>query len=135
MQTTTKDIDNYLASLPDEVRDDMVSLDKTISKIMKAEPRTLWQGKFWGGSEQTIIGYGDMSYTRSDKQIVKWFKVGLALQKNYLSVYISTYAVKEHAAKLGKVKTGASSISFKKLEDINLDELKKLIEIAKTSLN
>jgi hypothetical protein len=134
MQTTTKDIDNYLASLPDEVGDDVKHLDAIISKIMKGQSRTLWQGKFWGGSEQTIIGYGDMSYTRSDKQIVQWFKVGLALQKNYLSVYISTYPVKNHAAKLGKVKAGASSISFKKLEDVNLDELKKLVEIAKTRM-
>ena len=132
MKKNSTDIDSFLASLPDESKDDMIKLDNEISKIMKGEVRDLWGGKFWGGSEQSIIGYGDCDYTNSKKEIVKWFMVGLALQKNYISVYLSTYNVKEHAAKLGKVKTGSSSISFKRLEDINLNELLKLVEISKT---
>lgn len=135
MQKTTADIESYLASLPDEYKDDMMKLDKEISKVMKGETRDLWGGKFWGGSEQSIIGYKDCNYTNSKKEIVKWFCVGLALQKNYISVYISAYKVKDHVAKLGKVKAGSSSISFKKLSDVNLDELLKLVEIAKKEMS
>lgn len=132
MKTTTQDINTYLESLPDDVRDDMKILDKELSTLMQGSSRKLWVGKFWGGTDQTIIGYGDLSYTRSDKQLVEWFVVGLALQKNYLSIYVSMYPVKSYAGDLGKVKTGASNISFKKLSDIDLVELRKLIKLAKT---
>lgn len=140
MKTTDTDIDKFLASLPDDVRDDMIALDKKISAIFKGKARKLWIGKFWGGSEQKIIGYGDLTFVGSNKKPVDWFMVGLALQKNYISVYNcatedGTYAVKKRADKLGKVKTGASSISFKKLVDVNLDELWKITELANDQLS
>lgn len=86
----------------------------------------------WGGLDQTIIGYGDWSYRRSDKEIVNWFKVGLTAQKNYISLYINTdedgqYLTKRYVDKLGKVKVGSSSVSFKTLSDVNQDELMELI--------
>lgn len=93
----------------------------------------LWEGVFWGGSQQRIIGYGDLTFTRSDKQKVEWFSVGLSLQKNYISVYIAAtkdgqYLVRQNAKSLGKVKTGASSVSFKKLDDVNLDVLLDMVD-------
>jgi hypothetical protein len=135
MKTTNTDIDTYLSSLPDEVREDMTALDKKISAIFKGKTRKLWVGTFWGGSEQKIIGYGDLTMINSKKETVEWFMVGLALQKNYISVYNcakedNTYAVRKHADKLGKVKTGASSMSFKKFEDVNQDEFWKITELA-----
>lgn len=135
MQKTTKNIDEHIASLPEAVREDMYALDQKISQHMPGVERVLWEGVFWGGSEQTIIGYGDFQYKRSDKETVQWFMVGLALQKNYISVYLNVvednqYITKKYAHKLGKVKVGSSSVSFKKLADVNLAELLKLVDIA-----
>lgn len=130
MEPSSQNVDTYISSLPQASQDDIQTLDQEISNIMKGLPRKLWTGTFWGGSEQNIIGYGDMTYTRSDKQVVNWFLVGLALQKNYISVYVSTYKVKDHAAKLGNVKIGASNISFRSLKDLNLDELRVLLRDA-----
>lgn len=132
MKTTTQNIDTYLSSLPDNVRQDMQTLDAEIASLMTGESRKLWVGTFWGGTEQTIIGYGDLVYTRSDKQIVEWFKIGLALQKNYISIYVSMYPVKKYPGDLGRVRLGASNISFKNLSDLNLEELRTLITLAKT---
>ncbi len=132
MKTTTQNIDTYLSSLPDDIRQDMQTLDAEIAGLMAGESRKLWVGTFWGGTEQTIIGYGDLVYTRSDKQIVEWFKIGLALQKNYISIYVSMYSVKKYPGDLGKVRLGASNISFKNLSDLNLEELRALITLAKT---
>ncbi len=127
--------DTFIKSLPDDMRPEMAKLDKEISTIMKGEERVLWTGVFWGGSEQNIIGYGDYPYERKGKKI-EWFLIGLALQKNYISLYVNAvedgkYLSQKYAKELGKVKVGASSISFKKLEDVNMDKLLELIKKAK----
>lgn len=139
MERTRKSPDKYIASLPDGQREDMRALDQKISSALKGASRVLWEGVFWGGSEQSIIGYGDMRYQRSSKDSVDWFMVGLAAQKNYISVYINAtedkqYVAKKYGDKLGKVKVGSSSISFKRLADVELKELMKLVEIANRHL-
>ncbi len=125
----------YLASLPEAVGADMTALDELITAALPGHGRCLWEGVFWGGSEQRIIGYGDMSYVRSDKKRVDWFLVGLARQKSYHSVYVNAvdgrrYLAEAYAGRLGKAKVGKSSISFRTLADVDLDVLTELIERA-----
>lgn len=125
----------YIASLPAAVGADMAALDERITAALPGHARCLWAGVFWGGSEQRIIGYGDMSYVRSDKREVRWFLVGLARQKNYYSVYVNAadgrrYLAEAYAGRLGKAKVGKSSISFRKLADVDLDVLSELLEQA-----
>jgi hypothetical protein len=137
MEKTKKDPDKFLNELPESHRSDVIRLDKEISKIMKGQPRILWSGVFWGGSEQNIIGYGDLVYDRKGKK-VEWFQIGLALQKNYISLYVNAvedgkYLSQRYADQLGKVKVGASSISFKRLEDIDMPKLLEMLKLAKKS--
>ena len=63
MERTDTDPDQFIDSLPPETGDDMRRLDRVISEVMADETRTLWEGVFWGGSDQTIIGYGDFAGT------------------------------------------------------------------------
>ena len=49
----------------------------------------LWEGKFWGGSDQRIISYGEFTHTNRSGKNVSWFVVGLAAQKNYLTVFVT----------------------------------------------
>jgi len=130
------DPDAYLAALPDAIRDDMKQLDAAISKAMGGLDRVLWEGIFWGGSEQRIIGYGQYRYVGRDKKEGDWFIVGLAAQKTYLSVYVSAaedgvYLARKYADRLGKAKVGSSVISFKRLADIDLDVLLELVARAR----
>jgi hypothetical protein len=132
MEISDRDIDEYLASLPADVQNDVAALDDVIGSVMEGLPRELYVGKFWGGSDQEIIGYGRLSYSRSDGQDVEWFMVGLALQKNYISLYLSAvedgqYLSETYGKDLGNVKVGKSSISFGHVADIDLDELSSLI--------
>ena len=127
--------EEYLASLPAEMGADMTALHERIKAALPGHGCRMWEGVFWGGSEQTIIGYGDMSYVRSDKKRVEWFLVGLARQKNYYSVYVNAadgrrYLAEAYAGRLGKAKVGKSSISFRTLADVELDVLSELIERA-----
>ena len=131
--------DELLNQLPASTREDMQALDRAIAEVFGRKQRVVWKGKLWGGTQQTIIGYGDFRYSRSDKDQVEWFMVGLAAQKNYISVYINAaedgrYVVKKYADRLGKVKVGSSSVSFKKLDDVNLKELLRLVTIAHSQL-
>lgn len=126
--------DEHIANLPDGVREDIAKLDKEIAKIIP-EDRVLWEGIFWGGSQQSIIGYGHLTF-KGSRGDIEWFVVGLALQKNYISVYVSAvdgkqYLAEKHKGKLGKAKVGKSSISFAKLEDIKLDVLLDLVRHAR----
>ncbi len=136
MEPTNRDIGEFLASLPEDVRGDMVTLDREISAVMEGLPRSLYEGKMWGGTHQEIIGYGLDSYVRSDKRRVEWFVIGLALQKNYLSVYVNTvedrqYLAEKYGKDLGRVKVGKSSISFARLADIDLAKLVALVRRAR----
>jgi hypothetical protein len=138
-KTDTKPSD-YIESLPDATRTDVARLDAEISTIMAGHPKTMWEGKFWGGSEQQIIGYGDYSYERSDRKTAEWFIVGLAQQKQYISVYVNAadedgYLTEQYADTLGKAKIGKSSISFTSLDDIHLDVLLDLITKAEQQMS
>ena len=127
--------DDYIASQAPDVRAVLEELHALIKKALPDQDCCLWEGVFWGGSEQRIIGYGSYSYQRSDKKRVEWFTVGLARQKHYFSVYVNAVEGKEYLAeiygpRLGKVKTGKSNISFRNLADVNLDVLTEMIEHA-----
>jgi hypothetical protein len=136
MQRSDKSPDEHIASLPGDVRDDIARLDQEISRVMKGHERVLWEGKFWGGSDQNIIGYGTYSYRGKSGASGEWHIVGLAAQKNYITVFVvavenGKYLAESFKDRLGKAKIGRSSISFKRLSDINLPVLLELITRAR----
>ena len=137
MEKTTKDPADHIASLPDDVRPDMERLDALISEKMAGRSKTLWEGRFWGGSDQSIIGYGELTYLLTPRgKGAEWFIVGLAAQKAYISVLhvnvadADGYVAERYKERLGKVKVGKSSISFKATDDVDLEVLAELIRTA-----
>lgn len=135
MQKVESDPDEYLASLPAERRSTMAAADALIRRAMPARSRSLWTGKFWGGTDQTIIGYGDVRQPRPRGADVEWFAVGLAMQKNYVSLYVNAaldgqYLAKAYADRLGKVKVGSASIAFASLDDVDPAALTELLQHA-----
>lgn len=136
MERTDANPDDVIDSLPEPVREDMRRLDESIAQVMHGLPRDVWEGPFWGGTQQRIIGYGRYIYRGRSGREGEWFIAGLASQKNYLSIYVSAaedgvYLAKRYADRLGKVKIGSSSISFKRLADIDVDVLVDLLQRAR----
>jgi hypothetical protein len=128
--------DAHIASLPDGVREDIASLDATIIDAMPGAERVVWEGKFWGGTDQRIIGYGSYHYQGRSGAEGEWFIVGLAVQKNYLSLYVTgnvdgTSLAKLYAPRLGKVKAGSANLQFKRAADLDLDVLRELVARAR----
>jgi Domain of unknown function (DU1801) len=129
------DPDAYLASLPPDRRGTMTALDALIREALPSRPRTVWTGTFWGGSEQTIIGYGSIAQSRPRGPDVEWFAVGLALQKAYVSLYVNAvdggrYLTQAYGSRLGKAKVGSASVSFRRLEDVDVDALTEMLRRA-----
>ena len=136
MNKTKKDISAHIVSLPEELCQDIKHLDKVISEIMVGHSRVLWEGTLWGGTQQEIIGYGDYTINLSRGKKSEWFMVGLAIQKNYISIYVNAvedgqYVAEKYRSKLGKVKVGKSSISFTRLDDLDMNTLQKVVSIAR----
>ena len=132
MQRTDKDVDGFLAGLTGAQGDDLRALDRAISERMPGQPRFLYEGVFWSGSEQQIIGYGVMDYENRSGTAVEWFVVGLAAQKSHLSIYVNAvadgdYLLRQYDGRLGKAKTGSASVSFKTIADLDLDNLLEMV--------
>ena len=82
-----------------------------------------------------MLGYGSFPYKSYKKELIEWSVISLASQKQYLSLYICAldgkeYLAEKHKAELGKVSVGKSCVRFKKIEDLNLPALKKVIALA-----
>jgi hypothetical protein len=136
MQRTETNPDDLIGSLPELVRDDIRSLDGTISQVMDGLPRDVWEGPFWGGTQQRIIGYGRYTYRGRSGAEGEWFIVGLASQKNYLSLYVNGAEdgmplAKRYAERLGKVKASSGAITFRRLADLDLDVVVELVRRAR----
>ena len=139
MDRTNKDVDEFLGSLHGKRGDDMRLLDAAIQERMPGAERHLYEGTFWGGSDQQIVGYGLMDSTNQSGEDVEWFVIGIAEQKNYLSMYVNAihdgeYLLRLYEHKLGKAKVGSASISFDSVDDLQLGTLFEMIDRAAESL-
>lgn len=140
MRRTDADVDTFLSGLQSERGDDLRKLDAAIRQRMPNAERHLYEGTFWGGSDQQIVGYGVMDYRNRSGDDVEWFMVGLAEQKNHISMYVNAvedgeYLLGQYEGKLGKARLGSASIAFSSLEDIELDNLLELVGRAAARLS
>jgi Domain of unknown function (DU1801) len=139
MERSTTTPDEFIAGLPDRVRDDIATLDAVIAEEMQGTERVLWEGPMWGGTEQRILGYGSQQYTNRSGTHVDWFVIGLAAQKHYLSLYVNAadgdgYVLGRFAGRLGKVRVGSANATFKRATDIDLAVLREMAAQARAGI-
>ena len=119
---TKPTVAQFLAAIPDEQRrQDCQTLVDLMSKAAGAEP------KLWGGN---IIGFGQYHYLYKSGREGDSLLTGFSPRKPDLVLYVSLGASADNAAlleKLGKHKTGKGCLYIKKLEDVHLPTLKKII--------
>lgn len=124
-----KSVKEYFDMLPSERRAPMKFLD---AFIKKAAPKL--KSRF----AYNMPGYGSFKYRNYKKEIIDWPIISLASQKNYISLYVCAvekgeYIAEKHKRELGKVSVGRSCIRFKKIEDLNLKTLEKVLKLAAKS--
>lgn len=113
----------------------LARLDAVITAALPGAARVLWQGVFWGGTDQSIIGYGTIEQPRPRGRTSEWFLIGLARQKNYLSLYVNAaedgaYLSRTYGPRLGRAKVGSASVSFSSSDDVDLGVLDELVRHA-----
>ena len=121
-RATDASVDKFLESIPDEkVRRDC----RTISGIM--ETATKSKPKMWGTN---IVGFGDYHYVSASGNGGDWMLTAFSPRKKYLAVYIMDGLGRqaELMERLGTVSHGKSCLNIKRLSDIHLPTLRKLIE-------
>ncbi len=119
---TDQSVEKFLNSINDEkTRHDCFTILELMKQITKAAP------KMWGPS---IIGFGSYHYKYESGREGDWFLTGFSPRKQNLTLYIMAgfRQYDELMKKLGKHKTGKSCLYIKRLDDIHLPTLKKLIQ-------
>jgi hypothetical protein len=120
---TAASVEDFINGVKDEQkRKDSFVILEMMRKATGEEP------KLWGSS---IIGFGHVRLkSPATGREVDWFRIGFSPRKANLSLYI-TGNVKQHAAaleKFGKHKTGVGCIYINKLEDVNPEVLRGMID-------
>lgn len=127
--TKATTIKEYFDALPEERKKPMLFLDAFIKKTAPSLKPVF---------SYNMPGYGMFKYKNYKKEVVDWPTIGLASQKNYISLYICAvengeYIAEKNKKDLGKVSVGKSCIRFNKIEDLNLAALEKVIKQAEKS--
>lgn len=130
---TSKSVDEFIAG--NDPDGSLARIDAVITSALPGAARVLWQGVLWGGTGQSIIGYGNIEQPRPKGGTVAWFLIGLARQKRHVSLYVNAaeggaYLSQAYAEQLGKTKAGSASLSFRSVDDIDLDVLDALVRHA-----
>ena len=119
---TKASVKEFLNQIPDkERRDDCFTVAKIMEEITGDKP------KMWGPS---IVGFGTWHYKYASGREGDWPVAAFSPRKKDLTLYL-TPGFEEHQElmeKLGKHSTGKSCLYIKRLSDIHVPTLKKLIK-------
>lgn len=120
---TDASVEDFLNKVSDKQRrDDCFAIAKIMEEATGAKP------KMWGPS---IVGFGTYRYKYASGREGDWMMTGFSPRKNDLTVYLMTGFEKhrELMDQLGKHKASKGSCLYiKRLDDVHLPTLKKLIK-------
>lgn len=128
-KATNQNVREYLNTIePEEKRRDSIELLEIMEKITKE------MAVLWGTS---IVGFGKYHYkSERSKQEGDWPLIGFSPRKENLTIYMmngfSDY--QDLLARLGKHKTSVGCLYLKRLADIDINTLRKIIELSYTQM-
>jgi hypothetical protein len=125
-------LESYLNFDPERRKD----LEKLHALIRDAAPnlrRYFHKGTPAGeaGMRMKMIGYGKFHYAIQSGKSTSWPVIGVALQRHYVSVYVSVTQdglpiVRSYLGKLGESRMGRNNFSFERFSDLNAENMFKL---------
>ena len=121
-QPTDGDVAAYLAAVEHpRRREDALAALALMREVSDVEPR------MWGAS---MVGFGRQDYTTADGRQHQWFAIGLAPRKAALTLYGLTYydSNRDLLDRLGPHTTGKGCLYVKRLEELDQDVLRELVE-------
>jgi hypothetical protein len=131
-RVTADTLQAYLDFDPERKRD-LTELHKLVVSAAPALKRYFHQGTPAGeaGMRMKLIGYGKFRYAIKSGKTTDWPVIGVALQKNYISVYVAVTRqgkpiVSSYAGKLGELRAGNNNFSFERFDDLKQDAITAL---------
>jgi len=119
----------YIDRLEEPRKSDIAKLDRLIrATVPKLKPHI----------SNGILAYGPFHYTYPSGREGDWFRVGVASNKAYISLYACAadergYVAERYKKKLPGANIGKSCVRFRRLEDLDLDVLKDLLRETATT--
>jgi len=126
---TKQSVTEFLNKIPDEQRrEDCFALAKLMEEVTGNKPQ------MWGAS---MVGFGSYHYKYASGHEGDCFMTGFASRKQDLTVYVAM-GFEKHGAllkQLGKHRTSKSCLYLKRLSDIHVPTLKKLLKASLKDLS
>lgn len=130
---TEVSVAEFLAAVPDERRRaEAAEIDALHRRVTGCEP------KLWG---PTIVGYGSYDYKYDSGREGTMCRGGFSPRKAAMTIYLMGNYVNRQAeaddlfARLGKHTTGKSCLYIKKLADVDLTVLERLVQLSWDVMN
>ncbi len=122
---TSQSIEDFINTVKDEQkRKDSFAILEMMKRATGEEP------KMWGSS---IIGFGNKrAKSPNTGREVEWFIMGFSPRKTSFSLYLGL-DIRKHAdalKKLGKHKTGVGCLYINRLDEIDVEILRGLINVS-----
>jgi hypothetical protein len=121
IQLTANSVIDFLNNYPNQkVIPDCFELIKLFEKVT-GQKAVMWS---------TMVGFGTYHYKYESGREGDYFAAGFTPSKTGITLYIPAGYFEEspHLSKLGKVKHSKACIYIKKIEDIDLETLAKMID-------
>ena len=118
---TNASVEKFLNQIPDEVRrEDCFKIAKMMEEITGCKP------KMWGPS---IVGFDTYHYKYASGHEGDWPIAAFSPRKQDLTIYVMPgfRKYRELMQQLGKHRTGKSCLYIKRLSDVHVPTLKKII--------
>ena len=122
----TKKTQASVSGFLDSIKDAQCRADsRVILEIL--EKATASKGQMWGAG---IVGCGEYSKTYANGSQRPWMRVAFAPRSDRITLYVSPdfEGYEELMGNLGKYRAGKSCIHIKRLADVDLPTLKKLVK-------
>ncbi len=121
-QKNDASVESFLNSIEDQrKREDSYKLLE-IMKDVTGEPATMWG--------TSIVGFGSYRYKNAAGKENEWFVTGFSPRKQALTLYIMS-GFEDYDSllgDLGKHSTGKACLYVKKLDDVDMDVLRDLVQ-------
>lgn len=119
-QKTKATVEVYLGSLPEDRKADCTKIAEIMRSITKDE------GAMWG---PTIAGFGHTHLVYETGREMDWFQAGFSSRKQAITIYLmgNFESRAELMEQLGPHTCGKGCLYIKRLEDVHVPTLKKLI--------
>ncbi len=123
MKTKLNDtsVSDFLNKITDQqLREDCDAIVDIMKSAADAEPR------MWGSA---IIGFGEYTMTYPSGRAIPWMVIGFSPRKQNLTLYVGSSFPQhdELLAQLGKHSTGKGCLYIKRLSDVHIPTLQKMV--------